>query len=217
MYTQPLLMTLWRCSMAKGSLAWDQSSCDKCDGSYRPPRKAPAWCYIGAYAAHSGRIGTIMMAPDSDNEVKLRWPEGGESSYINVDRLTRASAPTAPAAPRPSIYSAPSRAPAAAPARDAPSWCKKGLSATYNDPLKGPRTGVLTMDPDRDNDVKLLWSDGETSNFVPVSRLVPASAPTSAPAPQPSIYSASSRAHLPTASASTGARWGSAGRGSRVF
>jgi hypothetical protein len=32
------------------------------------------------------------MDPDSDSEVKLRWPGGGTSSYVNVRQLTRPQA-----------------------------------------------------------------------------------------------------------------------------
>jgi hypothetical protein len=31
----------------------------------------------------------VTMNPDSDNEVKLRWPDGKTSSYTKVDRLTQ--------------------------------------------------------------------------------------------------------------------------------
>lgn len=47
------------------------------------------------------------------------------------------------------------------------SWCKRGAWAS----LDG-RIGKLTMDPDSDSEVKLKWSDGDTSSFVKIDRLL---------------------------------------------
>ena len=44
---------------------------------------------------HRPRAAVAAVDPDSDSEVKLRWPDGETSSYIKVDRLTPASRPAA--------------------------------------------------------------------------------------------------------------------------
>jgi hypothetical protein len=49
----------------------------------------------GASAVYEGRTGVVTMNPDSDYEVKLRWPDGETSSYINVRRLTQPQPGTA--------------------------------------------------------------------------------------------------------------------------
>jgi hypothetical protein len=38
-----------------------------------------------------GRVGRIIMDPDGDSEVKLRWSDGNTSSYTKIIRLERVS------------------------------------------------------------------------------------------------------------------------------
>lgn len=45
-------------------------------------------------------------------------------------------------------------------------WCREGVSAMYDG-----REGVVTMNPDSDNEVKLRWANEETSRYIGVSRL----------------------------------------------
>ena len=55
----------------------------------RTARGGAGWCRRGAQACLrlGGRRGIVTMDPDSDNEVKLRWPDGATSGYIGVGRL----------------------------------------------------------------------------------------------------------------------------------
>ena len=47
-----------------------------------------ALCKSGEVWSYEGKKGTLTMNPDSDNEVKLRWLSGGDtSSYIRTSRL----------------------------------------------------------------------------------------------------------------------------------
>ena len=52
-----------------------------------------SWCVQGAYAKHDGRIGKVTMDPDSDNDMKLRWPDEETSIYIKVSRLMQSEDP----------------------------------------------------------------------------------------------------------------------------
>ena len=46
---------------------------------------------MGSYACYAGKEGKTKMEPDRDLEVKLEWAEGGTSSYINVERLSKST------------------------------------------------------------------------------------------------------------------------------
>lgn len=46
-----------------------------------------SWCKIGATAKHEGTVGTLTMAPDFDNDVRLQWAHGGLSGYKKVFTL----------------------------------------------------------------------------------------------------------------------------------
>eukprot|EP01051_Picozoa_sp_SAG22_P006333 SAG22_NODE_409_length_10939_cov_1.956638_6_plen_870_part_00 len=54
-----------------------------------PPVYAKPKCKKGAQVkTQQGRHGVVMMDPDSDNEVKLKFEDGKESGYIKVPALT---------------------------------------------------------------------------------------------------------------------------------
>jgi hypothetical protein len=90
----------------------------------------PRWCKKGAIAMHGGKVGEIVMGPDSDREVRLRWAGGREKSgYIRAALLTQ---------------------PTAAEQKAAVPWCKKGALVKYNG-----QYGEVTMDPDSDAEVKI--------------------------------------------------------------
>lgn len=46
----------------------------------------------GDYARYNGQVGELTMDPDSDQEVKLRYGDGTRSGYVNISRLSKASA-----------------------------------------------------------------------------------------------------------------------------
>jgi hypothetical protein len=46
------------------------------------------------------------------------------------------------------------------------SWCKRGAWAS-----RDGKIGKVTMDPDSDSEVKLVWADGETSGYIKIDRL----------------------------------------------
>jgi hypothetical protein len=48
-----------------------------------------------------GRVGRIIMDPDGDSEVKLRWSDGNTSSYTKIIRLERVSVRKTPLNPKP--------------------------------------------------------------------------------------------------------------------
>jgi hypothetical protein len=98
-------------------------------------------------------VGRIIMDPDGDSEVKLRWEDGNTSRYIRIIRLERASA--AEKAAFDSTASADR------------SWIRTSVLAKCD----GERIGRVTQDPDSDREVKLMWADGETSRYTNIARL----------------------------------------------
>jgi flagellar biosynthesis GTPase FlhF len=56
-------------------------------------RSEHSWCKKGAFAKVDGRVGVVIMGPDNDGDVKLRYSDGSESYwYLNIMReLTRAT------------------------------------------------------------------------------------------------------------------------------
>jgi hypothetical protein len=68
-----------------------------------------------------------------------------------------------------------------APAPAPPAWCKKDVYAKST--KHEGKVGQLTMNPDSDGDVKLLWANGTISSYIKAHELVRAPAPAPAPAP----------------------------------
>ena len=46
---------------------------------------------MGSFASVDGKVGKTTVAPDSDLEVKLEWAEGGTSSYMKANRLSKSN------------------------------------------------------------------------------------------------------------------------------
>ena len=88
---------------AERRTAWHSTDLDSRPTSPRKPhhaaradafgRFAPRWCTKGAFAkqrAPSSKVGEVLMDPDSDAEVKVRWSDGTESGYIKAAELLEA-------------------------------------------------------------------------------------------------------------------------------
>ena len=45
----------------------------------------------GSFAKSGGRVGKLTMAPDSDGDVRLQWPDGQQSGYTKAHSLTVAT------------------------------------------------------------------------------------------------------------------------------
>lgn len=54
-------------------------------------RQAVQWCQKHTLAVLNGKTGEVTMDPDSDAEVKLKWPDGKVSGYVRAVRLQRPS------------------------------------------------------------------------------------------------------------------------------
>jgi hypothetical protein len=93
-------------------------------------KAAVSWCKKGALVKHDGKVGEVMMDPDSDAEVKIRWAGGTDTSgYVRIARLHQATD---------------------AEQRAAVAWCKKGDFVKYQGKI-----GEATMDPDSDAEIKI--------------------------------------------------------------
>ena len=52
---------------------------------------ASQWCKVGVIAKHNDRLGRITKEPDSDAEIKMRYENGEESSYLKAIAVFPAS------------------------------------------------------------------------------------------------------------------------------
>lgn len=55
-------------------------------------RHASSWCTRGTHARFHGKMGTLVMSPDSNADVKLKYPDGRVSGYIKAVRVHPLSA-----------------------------------------------------------------------------------------------------------------------------
>lgn len=108
------------------------------------------WCKKDAAAKHNGKVGMLLMEPDSDTEVKVKWTDGKTSSYIKAAELTEASV--------------------AEQIEAVSSWCKVGVIAKHDD-----RVGRITKAPDSDAEIKMRYETGEESEYLKAISVHPAS------------------------------------------
>ncbi len=110
-------------------------------------RRAVSWCKKDCAVKLLGRVGIVIMDPDSDVEVKVRWADDGKTSgYIKAARLDQASDGEQ---------------------RQAVSWCH--INGVIK--MEG-QVGVVTMNPDSDAEVKVKWTDGSQSGYLRAVKLI---------------------------------------------
>jgi hypothetical protein len=108
------------------------------------------WCVKGAFGKQGSKVGEVLMDPDSDADVKVRWSDGTESGYIKAVALAEASTGDQ---------------------RSAADWCSEGVRGKYEG-----NVGTLTMSPDSQAQVKLKWDD-DAAQKVKQERLAAAAPP----------------------------------------
>eukprot|EP01043_Picozoa_sp_COSAG02_P055519 COSAG02_NODE_6447_length_3564_cov_1.635786_1_plen_528_part_10 len=136
--------------------------------SKKDQRRAVSWCKKGSLVKYLNKVAVVQDDPDGNVEVKLRWVKGGKrqmrDGHIQAARLQKASN-------RDQL-------------RVVISWCKKGIAVRL--PSCKSKVGVVTMNPDKDAEVKVRWNDGTTSGYIRAARLLTVqidhSPPTTPPA-----------------------------------
>eukprot|EP01046_Picozoa_sp_COSAG06_P001275 COSAG06_NODE_41_length_30044_cov_24.608382_8_plen_861_part_00 len=110
-------------------------------------RERVSWCTRGTPVTHRkehpGKVGKVTMDPDRDLEVKVRWSNGQESGYIKAADLEKSSE-----------------------AAFAVGNIRAGVVVK-----QGRKVGKVTMDPDRDLEVKVRWSNGQESCYIKAAEL----------------------------------------------
>lgn len=80
-------------------VCWVPDGCGEVNAAPRPwedkvtkasiadQRSAAGWCKQGVGGKYEDRIGTLTMSPNSHAEVKLQWPNGSESCFVEAVRV----------------------------------------------------------------------------------------------------------------------------------